>query len=150
MGHLAIPSHTFKIVGSSGGVSKSKRVRWIVDIVDEKLSFRSGSCKNLGSQGVELERLDGTSMLSGSCDEGIGSSIDELLGVPEIEGTIFESTSNDTLGVLFRWRTPGNVVESDSTGQLDISSSLLLNLLLPRVRDNARNGLEFQALFLVI
>lgn len=89
-------------------------------------------------------------MLSRSGDEGIGRATDELLGVPKIERSIFEGTGNNALGVLFRWGTPGNVVESDNTESAGDNVGTLHELVLPRVCDNARNRLKLQSLVLVV
>lgn len=60
-------------------------------------------------------------MLRGSGNEGVGGSVDELLGIPEVEGSVLEGASDDALRVLFCRGTPSNVVKSDRAMSAEVT-----------------------------
>ena len=67
---------------------------------------------------VELNGLDGSRVFRCSGHERVGRAGAKLLGVPEVEGTIFKSTSDDTTGAIGGRLAPCNVVEPTEVSEL--------------------------------
>ena len=67
---------------------------------------------------VELNSLDGSRVLRGPRHERVGRARTELLGIPEVERSIFEGASNYTTRAIGGRLAPCNVVEPGTASEL--------------------------------
>ena len=85
MRHFFVPCQTFNVIDAgSGGITQSKGIFDVFDVVDEKLTLCASCGEDLRLQWVELNGLDGTAVLGGAFDVRVRSSSCKLLSIPKI------------------------------------------------------------------